>query len=315
MQFRLHPRILTDKTLVNQILLKKVLPVKMPLVRALGLLALAALAVSALSCGNGKPAAVDPALPNLSGPWEFLAISSDGTISGIEVNIQEGKILEDGLMEPNGQITATNTQINFVTLKTASSVYDATGFGGSCPPITTANSLSGSVTATNAPITFTFSENGNLFNVAATLSGDGQSILNGTYTAQSGDTCTDSGGTISGYTVSKLFGTYAGNICPLASTSACSSQSDAVSAAALSESSSGAATLSLVITGTDNTTFTMNGQVTANAFQVQGTFQGQPVIYDGYYESYKGNPALYLVNVTNPATPFAVGTLGLQPVP
>jgi len=211
--------------------------------------------------------------------------------------------------QPDGQIAADSAQITFVSLNPANS--EITGFGGSCLPVTTANTFGpGTVTALGAPISFSFTENGNVFNVTATISGDGTSILNGTYTPQTGNTCTDPGGTITGTLLSKLSGTYTGTMCPLASTCQSSSEfTDTVVSATVSESSSNVLTLGLVLSGTDNTNFTLTGPVTGNAFSATGTFQGQTLTYYGYYEQLSSVPTLYLVNGTNPAQPFHVGTL------
>ena len=271
-----------------------------------------------ISCGGsnissppGQP------IPNIAGPWEFIASSSNGSVTGIEVALAEGQVLVNGMQQPDGQITASGTQIAFVALDPTTS--NVTAFGGNCLPITSVNNLGpGSVTALNAPIDFTFTENGNVFNVAGTLSGDGKSLLNATYTAQSGNTCSDSGGTIMGTVVSKLSGTYTGQMCPPASTS-CQSAADFTDnvTATVSESSSSTLTLSLLLSGTDNTNFTLSGPVTGNAFSLQGTFQGQTLTYYGYSEQVYSStlqtnvPSLYLVNATAAAQPKYVGTLSV----
>jgi len=237
-------------------------------------------------------------------------------MTAIEVALKEGQVLVNGFEQPDGQITASSAQIAFVSAATVSQNLNATGFGGNCLPISSANGLGpGAVTAGNAPISFTFTENGNIFNVTGTLSGDGQSLLNGTYTAESGNTCSDPGGTITGAAVPKLTGTYTGQTCPVLSSDPCQSTDNVT--ATLSESSSGTLTFSLVLSGTDNANFTMTGPVTGNAFTVQGTFQGQLVTFYGYYEQiYNAQlganvASLYLVNATAPIQPFYVGTLAV----
>lgn len=285
-------------------------------VRILALLALLLLGGVVLSCGGRSNLGSQP-FPNIAGSWEFVAVSNDGAMTGIEVALKEGQVLIDGLEQPDGQITANSSQIEFLSLGAVAPNVTVTGFGGNCQPITSAVSLGpGSVTTLGSPISFTFTENGNVFNVAGMLSGDGTMLLNGTYTAQAGNTCADTGGTIMGYTVPKLSGTYIGQMCSLGS-NGCQSFTDTVVSATLSESSSGVATLSLVLTGTDNTTFTMTGPVMGNAFSVQGTFQGQLLTYDGYFEqvSKKGSTVagLYLVNATNVAQPAYAGTLTVLP--
>ena len=90
--------------------------------------------------------------------------------------------------------------------------------------------------------------------------------------------------------------------------------SDSVTAT-LSENSSSALTVNLVAAGPDNTTFTLTGPVTGNAFAAQGIFQGHQVAYDGYLEQVLDPvtqlmvPAIYFVNATNTAQPSYAGTL------
>jgi len=273
-----------------------------------------------LSCGSSSKSSITPPpVPNVAGSWEFIAVSSNGTITGIEVALKEGQILVNGQYQPNGQVSASGSQMVFVDLQSASQVFNATGFGGPCPSTASpVNSLGPStITATNAPFNFAFSENGNAFNVTGTLSGDGQSLLNGTYVPQAGTTCSaDPGGTITGNVVAKLSGTYTGQVCPLgASCQAAQEFTDVVTATA-SESSSGSLTLNLAFTaGPDSGTgLTMTGPVTGNAFSVSGTFQGQQLTWYGYYEPVKNVASIYLVNATNPASSFYAGTLPLQQI-
>jgi hypothetical protein len=271
-----------------------------------------------VSCGGNKSSITGPPTPNIAGAWEFVAVSNTTDpssnkpyVTGIEVALKEGQVLVNGIEEPDGQITASGTQIAFVSVNPNSTTnVNITGFGGACQPITTANSLAGSITAPNAPINFTFTENGNVFNVTATLSGDGQSVLNGTYTAQTENTCPDAGGTITGYTVPKILSnTYAGQICQPTSSS-CTDLADTVTAT-VSESSSGTLTLNLAFTaGPDaGTNFTMQGPVTGNAFSVSGTFAGVLVTYYGYYEVVGTTQSLYFVNAADAAQPVYAGTL------
>lgn len=282
-------------------------------------LILVLLSSALLSCGgkSNTPSSTSAApIPNIAGAWEFVAISNDGSITGINVAIKEGQTLVNGVETPDGQITATSTQIAFTSLTSVSQNLDITAFGGNCLPITSVNSLGpGSVSALNAPFNFTFTENGSVFNVTGTLSGDGQSLLNGTYTPQSGNSCSDPGGMITGNVVSKLFGTYGGKLCPLASSSCASSQdfTDTVIATA-SESSSAVLTLNLsVSTGPDTgTNMTLSGPVAGNAFSVSGTFQGQLLTFYGYFETVGSTPSLYFVNAGNAEQPMYVGTLGIQ---
>jgi len=274
-----------------------------------------------LCCGGSSgSSSTTQALPKISGPWEFIAVSSSGSLTAIDVALQEGSTLVNGSPTPDGQISADSQQIAFLSVADASQSINATGFGGNCLPITLSNSLGpGSITTQGGTLTFSFTENGNVFSVTGTMSGDDSQLASGTYTAQTGNSCADSGGTITGQTVPKLSGTFTGTMCPLPATS-CASKSDFtdnVTSATLSESSSGAATLTFILTGTDNTTFTMTGPVTGNAFSVTGTFQGQPVIFYGYYQQV-GHPgstvgSLYLVNAANPST--SIASLQIQQVP
>ena len=278
-----------------------------------------------LSCGGSKSSISTPD-PNIAGSWEFIATSQDGSITGIEVALQEGQVLVGEIEQPNGQISANQNQIAFVSLKSVSQNLNATSFGGSCQATAaSANSLGpNSVTALAAPINFTFTENNNVFNVTGSLSGDGQSLVSGTYTAQNTNTCADAAGTITGSIVPKLSGIYAGSMCPLAVNgntvvNDCSlSPMDSVTAT-LTESSGGTLTITLALQGSDNTNLTLSGPVTGNAFSVSGAFQGQPVIFYGYHEVTTSSlvSTTYMVNSTdpclaNPQTQCTAITLPLQ---
>ena len=269
-------------------------------------LALILLSAFLISCGSSKVTLPPQIAPNIAGEWEFVAMSQNGETTGIEVSLAEGQVLNGDLMVPSGQVSASSAQIAFVSLAPVLTTnvpgnMNITGFGGSCDAIaTTANSLGpGVVTGVGQPVTLTFTANGSIFNVTGSLSGDGKSVLNGTYTAQSGNTCSDPGGTITGSVVSINTGTYTGHLCPLADTTSCSSKSDSVSGGVTVKS--GQITLDLNLTGTDSTTFTLAGPVTGYAFSVQGTYQGQVQTYYGYFElaGSSGTPSLYLVNAAD----------------
>ena len=280
--------------------------------RIVSVVVLMAVSVILLSCSNAKLTA--PPLANISGAWEFLAVSNTNStsVSGIEVALKEGQVLVNGVSQPDGQISASGSaQIVFITLDPSTS--NITAFGGSCVPNGTnpSNDLSGSVSSLGGSVSFSYHEAGNLFTVNAELSGDGQSMI-GTFTAQSGSNCNDSG-TITGTVVPKLSGTYSGQlILPGGTTD--------TATATLSQNSSGVISVNLVLSGTDNTTVTLTGPVTAHAFAVQGTFKGQNVLYCGYYElildttTQTSIPSLYFVNTTNPSLPVYAGTLS-QPTP
>jgi hypothetical protein len=275
--------------------------------RAILAVALTALAAMLLNCG-GKPAGGVAPVPNIAGAWEFLAVSAvDGSETGVEVALQEGQTAVNGLPQPDGSLSASSSQIAFVSIDPATG--NATGFGGVCSPTSTpVNAMSGKITTLDAPFNFTYTENGNAFTVSGTLSGDGRTLLNASYTSQSGSGCLDNG-SITGTNVSKLSGMYTGNLVLPDGT-------DDNASATLSEASGGALTVNLVVTGTDNTTLTLSGPATGNAFTVQGTFQAEAVTYSGYYEMTYDSltqaydiPSLYLANTTNAAAPAYAGTL------
>jgi hypothetical protein len=280
------------------------------MISALGLLLLA---LELLSCSSNSTKQGGQVTPNIAGSWEFIATSNtNGTETGIEVALKQGQSLVGGIEQPNGNISASSNQIVFVTLNQQSG--DAVSFGGSCPATQNpSNSLSGNITQLGAPFNFTYIENGNTFSVTATLSGDGQSILNGTYSSSSTD-CSDTG-TISGAVVAKLTGIYTGQL-------TLPGPSVNTATATLSESSA-TLTANLALTGPSATSLTMSGPVTGNAFSIQGTFQGQVVTYNCYYEltyncmdKLNDLPTLYLVNAADPSQTGDTLTLRmLQPCP
>ena len=280
--------------------------------RIIRFLALVMVSGALASCSGNRSSIPAQLTPNIAGAWEFVAVSNSGSITGIEVALTEGKVVLNGVTEPDGQITANSNQVSYVSLISPSAdIWNITDFGGPCQPTTTASDLSGSITAIDAAIQFTFTENGNKFKVSATLSGDGKSILNGTYAAQAGNTCTaDTGGTITGVAVSKITGTYVGRMCALNDTSSSCQPADTANASATEDSNS-SLTLNLTLTGADHTSLTLTGPVTGNAFQLQGIVQGQVVNYYGYSEVVNNVRSLYLVNATNPAAPNYVGTLSI----
>ena len=123
-------------------------------------------------------------MPNISGSWEFIAASSTnpGYSTRIEVALKEGQVFVDGNYAENGQISASGPQINFVGLTPTGGIV----FGGNCAAATdnTGNSLSGIISGFAGSMNFTYTENGNVFNVTATLDAGGQSIDSGAYTEQ-----------------------------------------------------------------------------------------------------------------------------------
>jgi len=248
------------------------------------------LALVLVSCASKAPAP-PPQMPNVSGAWEFIlnSTSQPGYATGLEVWLQEGQSLVDGYYEYTGQISASGTQISFVGFTPSGIV-----FGGNCAPAAdnTGNSLSGSISGVGGSMNFTFTESGNVFTVNAILDASGQFIDSGTYTSQSGSSCTDSGIISSGKIVPKLSGMYAGKLLVNANND---------SATATLSESSGTLTMNLLLTGPDNASLTLTGPVTGNAFFVQGTFDGAEVSYYGYFESTASVPTLYLSTVASPS--------------
>jgi hypothetical protein len=273
---------------------------------------LAGAACALVSCGSGSAAkfAAQP-MPNIGGAWEFIALPSvsSGNSTGIEVALKEGTSFQSGYYQYNGQLSASGAQIAFVGVN-----QSGVAFGGNCPgfgPDTSGNNLAGSISGVGGTFNFTYTENGYDFTVTGTLSADGKSMT-GTYASASGSGCPDSG-TINGLQVSKLAGTYTGKLCePL--DSACAAGAKDVATVTLSQSGT-TLTVNMVLTGVDNTSFSLTGPVAANYFSAQGTFNGQTVVYDGYYLATVSSTGattqtLYLANATSDASqPAHAGTL------
>jgi hypothetical protein len=271
--------------------------------------ALLSLSVLLVSCSGNKPMTGASATPSVAGTWEFLAVSNNGGgTTGIEVALQEGTVLVAGMNQPSGNVSATGVnQITFVCIDSATG--DLTTFGGNCIgqsgtcSAAGVNSLSGTADSIGGPFNFTYTENGNAFTVTGMLGSDGQSLVSGTYTEQTGSGCNDSG-SVTGLLVPKLTGTYTGQMTLPDGTA------DSVTAT-LSESS-GSLTVGIVGTAPEATNFNLTGPVTGNAFALQGQFNGQPVTYNGYYEVTHNLPSVYFQNSTNSANPAYAGTLTLQ---
>jgi hypothetical protein len=306
--------------------------------RSFLLFPLVAGAIALVSCGGRSSIPPEP-MPNISGSWEFIAASTTnlGYSTGIEVALQEGQVFTNGAYAETGQISASGQQISFVGFTAGAHATSPPNivFGGNCAPATdnTGNSLNGSISGVGGSMNFTYSENGNVFNVTAILDASGENIDSGTYTelaAPAGElngACNPSTGnntvldtgTIIGKVVSKLSGTYTGKICEPLDT-ACANAKDTVTAT-LGQSGT-TLTVNLLLSGTDNTSVSLTGPVTGNAFFVQGTFEGQSVAYYGYYEQTFDSAdnmydisTLYLVNATNAAEPAYAGTLTIPLIP
>ncbi|HUO15463.1 MAG TPA: hypothetical protein VMX38_10795 [Verrucomicrobiae bacterium] len=267
------------------------------LIKSLSALTLLAIAWLLASCGSGNNNARQVPPPNIDGSWELIAVptASTGAATGIEVQLTEGQILDNGIYVPNGQIAADSSQIAFVDLETVNNninidTSNSSGFGGSCSAsATTNNSLSGNVTGLGQAITFSFTANGNVFNASGTLSGDGQSIVNGTYMPQGTTTCDTQGGTITGTIVSLPTGQFQGTMC---SPSLNCSNPDGVTATVSAKSGTVTVTLLFSSGPDDGTSLTLTGPAQGNSFSVQGTYQGSSVTYYGYSEQ------VYVSNTT-----------------
>jgi hypothetical protein len=284
------------------------------------------LVAALISCSSSSKIA-PPVMPNISGPWEIVLASSTqpGYSTGLEIAMQEGTMLDTsgpGSYVYTGQISAASSQINFVGLTLGAHPTSAphVTFGGNCAPAASdsGNSLIGAISGLGGSMNFSFTENGNVFNVNAILDASGTTIDSGTYTSQSGNVCVDSGTITSGKIVSKLSGTYTGQLCePLDS----SCESGAGDSATVTLSQSGTTlTVSMLLTGADNTSFTLSGPVTGNEFSVTGTFEGTTVAYEGYYEltydssdSMYDTQTLYLVNAADPSQQAGLHTVPVIP--
>lgn len=255
-----------------------------------------------ISCATSGNTSYTPTPSSIAGSWEFVASSSTsaGTMTGIEVALTEGTVQVNGINQPDGNISAAGgNQIAFISLNTAPKVQ----FVPNCPG-TGVNSLAGTVANPGGPVNFAYTENGNVFNVTAVLSTDGNTIT-GTYAPETGNPCVDSG-TIVGTKIGKITGTYNGQL----------TLPDGTSPAVDGSATQSGGTLTLTVTNTTNNAgFSLNGPVMGNEFSVQGTYQGQLSAYYGYYEVVKGTPTLYMANAANPATPVYAGSLAAPPVP
>lgn len=286
---------------------------------------LVALAVALVSCSSKSSMPAQP-FPAVSGSWEFIAASTTnpGYSTGIEVALKEGQVFVNGNYAEDGQISATSQQISFVGFTPTGGI----AFGGNCSAasINPGNGLSGSISGVGGTMNFAYTENGNVFDVTAILDASGQLIDSGTYTEQAAPAGQPNGGcngtsntvidagTITGKIVSKISGMYLGQLCQPLDTSCTNPQDSAT--ATISQSGTNL-TVNLLLTGADNTSLTLTGPITGNAFSVQGTFQGQAVLYDGYYElTYDSHtnaydiPSVYVVNTScNASNPQVCGNL------
>ncbi len=293
--------------------------------KAFRLLLIVFVIIGMASCGGGK--GYQPTLyPSMAGQWEFVTTSTQtpGIQTNIEANVQQPQNLVNGVYQPTNLLSAAgNQQIAFLgVVPTALNQVPNLTFDGNCPG-TGADSLSGTVDA-NYNVSLTYSQNGNLFTATGSLSSDHKSIL-GTYASQSGSPCNDSG-TFTGTSVAKLGGIYTGALCSPSVSSCQFPQGAADNATATLSQSGSTLTMNMVVTGVDNTSFSLTGPVTGNKFTVQGTFnvggQAQTVVYDGYYlPTYDcitqaiDLPSLYLVDTTQISSGNLYGQVALLAVP
>ena len=286
------------------------------LVRSISACLALALCLVVCGCGGGGSSFTPAVIPAISGQWEFLASSTTnvGQQSYVEANLQEGQKIASGVYVPNGQLSATGSQqIAVLTVDSAGNVV----FSGGCPGAGL-SSLTGTVDA-NYNVNINYSENGNNFAATGALSSDHKTIM-GTYSSQASG-CVDTG-TFIGTALPKLSGLFVGTVCsPLVSS--CQYPQQATDDAMASVSQSGSSVkVSFVLTGADNTSFSLSGPITGNAFVLQGTFQGQAVTYYGYYElTYDcltqliDLPSLYLVSPANVGVGNQFGQVALLTMP
>jgi hypothetical protein len=265
-----------------------------------------------LGCTGGGRGYTPTVIPAIGGAWEFIAASSHrpGFQTGIEVNLQQATALIKGVVQETGDLSAAGAQQILVVSMDASQNIT---FAGNCPG-GLVRSINGSVD-TNYHVNLTYSDGGNLFSVTAILSSDLKNMT-GTYTSQSGSSCTDSG-TFTGTLVPKLSGTYTGQL-------ALPDGTTENVGATLSEKSASNFSVNLLISGADNTSLTLAGGVAGNAFAVEGTFQSTLATYYGYYyqtiiqtgvNAGLTQNSVYLVDATDPANLVPAGTLTIPIIP
>lgn len=278
------------------------------MIRNVTLSAVLAIFAASLICCSGRSSIPAAAIPNIAGPWEFQAtsINTSATFTAIDVALQEGQTTVGGQQQPNGQVSASGS--NQIQVLEINPRTEAAVFGGTCT-ITGAGdyNLAGTIESLGGTFNFTYTENGNVFNVTGQLSADGKSFI-GTYTPATGNNCPDSGSMV-GNSLSKLAGIYIGNLKLPDATYGVT--------ATLSESSSNVLTISLVATTPAALNFTLSGPVVGNAFVLQGQYQGQQITYEGYLGAPTGTqttPWIYFVNATDSTqAPIYAGTLTPQP--
>jgi hypothetical protein len=227
-----------------------------------------------VGCGGRGPMAGPAAasIAQISGPWEFVAHSfqQTGYSTLIETNLQES----GGTLNANGA-----SQIVLVGVHPTGGLY----FGGLCPG-NGVDALTGSISKANV-VSLTLTEGSTAYTFTGSLTGT-TTAISGTYAYSSGD-CEDNG-TFTAQKANALTGTYSGTLILPSGTDAATVT---LTETPLSFS------VSIALTGANNETDTLTGEVVANVFLVQGTVAGESVSYYGYYDVLENS--LYLVNALN----------------
>ena len=111
-------------------------------------------------------------------------------------------------------------------------------------------------------------------------------------------------------------------MCPPAGSSCQYPEAATDNATAVLSQSGSSLKANFTVTGTDNTGFSFNGPVVGNSFAVIGTFQGQSITYDGYYElTYDcltqqiDLPSIYLLSQSNISKQNPFGQVALLTSP
>jgi hypothetical protein len=244
-------------------------------------------------CGGSSSPPATPGTPvtQIAGPWEITATSQQqvGFSTSIEANLQQTAGTTSG---SSATIAATGAnQLVLIGHHPSGGLF----FGGLCPGATAEN-LTGTLSTTNA-LALTLTEGGAIYTLTGTANSDGKS-MSGTYAFSSGS-CADTG-TFTGVQVAALAGTYTGTL-------NFTNGHEDIASAVLTEGVPSSFTVDLTLTGADNSTVTLTGFVVGNVFSVQGTLDGDPVSFYGYYAF--AQKAIYLVDAPSGTL---IGTLFVQ---
>jgi hypothetical protein len=211
-----------------------------------------------------------------------------GFSTSIEANLQQTAATTTG----SATISATGAnQLVLVGHHPSGGLF----FGGLCPGATAEN-LTGTLSTTNT-LALTLTEGAAIYTLAGTANKDGKS-MSGTYAFSSGS-CPDTG-TFTGVQVANLAGIYTGTL-------NFTNGHEDIASAVLTEGVPSSFTVDLTLTGADNAAVTLTGFVVGNVFSVQGTLDGDPVSYYGYYAFTQ--KAIYLVDAPSGTV---IGTLFVQ---